>query len=131
MNQPVVIFDGVCSLCNYTVDILIRHDKTGSLMFGSFQDPTPAALLREHNVHHEPTTVYFIEDGKLYKESDAIIRLGNYVRAPYSIIKYAKVFPKGLRDAVYQFVARHRYRVFGKKDTCRVPTPEERARFLV
>lgn len=130
MNQPVVIFDGVCSLCNTTVDVLIRHDKTGTLLFGSFQDETPKAMLESFGVVHEPTTVYLIEGGALYTESDAIIRLAKYVSFPYSLIWLSIIFPRPIRDWVYQWVARNRYRIFGKRDTCRVPTEEEKKRFI-
>ncbi len=130
MNHPLVIFDGVCNLCNATVDFLIRHDRTGTLHFGAFQDAVPAAILQRHGVMGPPTTVYFVEGDRLYIESDAILRLLRYLGPGWQILRIGRVIPSPLRDRFYQWVSRNRYRWFGKKDTCRVPTQEERERFV-
>lgn len=130
MNQPVVIFDGLCTLCNYTVDVLLQHDKTGTLLFGSFQDEAPRRMLETFGIVREPTTVYLIEGDSLYTESDAIIRLASYVGLPYSLVWLSVIFPRPIRDAAYRFAARNRYKVFGKREACRVPTEAERKRFI-
>jgi predicted DCC family thiol-disulfide oxidoreductase YuxK len=130
MNHPTVIFDGVCNLCNSTVDFLIRHDRTGELLFGSFQEEAGRRLLLQHGVVEPPETVYFIEDGKLYSESDAILRLCRYMNAPWRWLRLSAFIPTSWRNAAYRFIARNRYRWFGKKDSCRIPTAEERSRFL-
>lgn len=130
MNHPLVIFDGVCNLCNATVDFLIRHDRTGRLHFGAFQDDVPAALLRHHGVEGPPTTVYLIEGDQLYIESEAILHLLRYLGPGWQVFRLGRIIPRPLRDRIYKWVSRNRYRWFGTKATCRIPTPEERERFL-
>jgi predicted DCC family thiol-disulfide oxidoreductase YuxK len=117
-------------LCNASVDFLMRNDRTGRLRFASFQSDEGAALLRAHGVTTAPETIYVVDNGRLYSESDAALYLTSFLRAPYRILSIGKVVPRFIRNALYRIVARNRYRWFGKKDSCRIPTPEERSRFL-
>lgn len=128
--MTIVIFDGVCSLCNASVDFLMRHDRTGRLRFGSFQSEAGRTLLARHGLFTAPETIYVIDDDVLYTESTGVLRLARYLRLPWRAAGILQVVPRPLRDPVYRWVARNRYRWFGKRDTCRVPTPEERARFV-
>lgn len=130
MNPPVVIFDGVCNLCNATVDFLIRNDRTGTILFSSFQSNVGRALLSEHGVFTAPETVYFIEDGVLYVESTAILRLTRYLPWTWRWMLLGRLIPRPLRDRFYRWVSRNRYRWFGKRSSCRLPSPEEAMRFL-
>lgn len=130
LNHPIVIFDGVCTMCNTSVDFLMRNDRTGRLRFASFQSEQGAAVLRAHKVISAPETIYVVDDGVLYAESDAVLHLVRYLGRGYQLLKVFGVVPRPLRNIIYRFIARHRYAWFGKKETCRVPTPEERSRFL-
>lgn len=131
MNQPpTVIFDGVCNLCNATVDLLIRNDRTRTLRFGSFQSVEGATLLTQYGVFTAPETVYFIEDKVLYVESDAIFRLTHYLPWTWRILTVGRLIPRPLRDRLYRWVSRNRYRWFGKRSSCRLPSPDESSRFL-
>jgi predicted DCC family thiol-disulfide oxidoreductase YuxK len=130
MNPPVVIFDGVCNLCNATVDFLIRNDRTGTILFGSFQEDAGRALLSQYGVFTAPETVYFIENGILYVESTAILRLTRYLLWTWRWLLLGRLIPRPLRDRFYRWVSRNRYRWFGKRSSCRLPSKEEAGRFL-
>lgn len=130
MNPPVVIFDGVCNLCNATVDFLIRNDRTGTILFGSFQEEAGKALLSRYGVFTAPETVYFIENEVLYVESNAILRLTRYLPWTWRWILLGRLIPRSIRDRFYRWVSRNRYRWFGKRSSCRLPSPAEAQRFL-
>lgn len=126
-----MLFDGVCNLCNGFVDFVIRRDEGALFMFGSLQsDEATRALERIGAPTDLPDSIVLIDSGELYTQSDAVIRIAAKLGLPWSLLTIVRPLPKGFRDAVYDLVAAHRYRWFGKRDTCRLPTPEERARFL-
>lgn len=132
MNRGnIILFDGVCNLCNRAVDFLLRHDRTGSLLFASLQSQHGERLLREAGLPKgDLDSFVFIEDNRVSMRSTAALRvmkaLGGFWKLPYIFI----VIPAPLRDAIYRWVARNRYRWFGKRETCRIPTDAEKARFL-
>jgi predicted DCC family thiol-disulfide oxidoreductase YuxK len=128
--HTIVIFDGVCSLCNTSVDFLLRHDRTGQLRFCAFQSDAGRALLAQHGMLTAPETVYVLDGGVLYTESTAILRLARHLRWPWRALGFLRVLPRPLRDTIYRRISRNRYRWFGKRPTCRVPTSAERERFL-
>jgi predicted DCC family thiol-disulfide oxidoreductase YuxK len=137
MSAPagVVLFDGVCGLCNRTVDFLLRADRRGRLRFATLQGPTAASLLGERNLPLDLQTVLYLRhrDGaapELLDRSSAILAILRDLGGGWRAAAALRVVPRPLRDAVYRFVAARRYRWFGKRDTCRLPTPEERHRFL-
>lgn len=131
-STSIVVFDGVCTLCNTTVDFLIRHDHQRTLRYGSFQSDHIASLLRSHNITETPTTVYVITpDNTVLTQSTAIIYLGHQLGGIWKLMSVVvKIIPRPLRDVVYQWISDNRYRWFGKKDSCRLPSPEERSLFL-
>ncbi|MCX6141526.1 MAG: DCC1-like thiol-disulfide oxidoreductase family protein [Candidatus Kapabacteria bacterium] len=134
MSTPTttVIFDGVCTLCNSTVDFLVRHDTNSTMRFGSFQQENVMALLRSHNIIEAPTTVYVITaQNTVLEESTAILYLGSLLGGWWKFMSVlAHIVPRPLRDVVYRWVAKNRYRWFGKRESCRVPTEAERRLFL-
>jgi predicted DCC family thiol-disulfide oxidoreductase YuxK len=129
---PVVIFDGVCNLCNATVDFLIRRDRRGVLRFTANQHEAGRQLLagRPELGGGGSDTVYLYHEGRLYERSEAALRIARLLGFPWSMAWGLMLVPRFLRDGVYAWIARNRYRWFGKKETCRLPSPEERARFL-
>ncbi|MBI2794313.1 MAG: DUF393 domain-containing protein [Ignavibacteria bacterium] len=135
MNNPIVIFDGVCNLCNATVDFLITHDRTSTLRFTSFQGKG-AELLVDFGIIEMPVTIYVIDNNTLYSESTAILYLTQFLPFPYRMLWYLwslgflSPLPPFLRNALYRLVARNRYRWFGERVSCRTPTTEEQHRFL-
>lgn len=129
--RPVIIFDGVCNLCNASVDFVLRHDRRGELLFASNQSAAGRALLERFDVPPDDvSSVYLVEGDRIAARSTAALRVARRLGLPWSLAVPLLLLPRPLRDAAYDFVARNRYRWFGKKETCRLPTPEERARFL-
>ena len=128
----IVLFDGHCTLCSGAVNFLIDRDPHGRLQFAALQSETGRRLLAEHRLPmpDEPDTMVFIVGGKALVRSDAALATTKYLSGLWPLARVAFVVPRSLRDAVYTFVARNRYRWFGRTEACRVPTPALRARFL-
>lgn len=132
-THPVVLFDGVCNLCNATVQFLVDHDPDAVLRFASLQSEPGARILAEHGMkapEGDPDSVLLVEDGRVFERSSAALRIARHLRGFWKLFYVFVIVPRPLRDLVYRFIAHHRYRWFGKSEQCRVPTPELRARFL-
>lgn len=130
-DRSIVIFDGVCNLCNFWVDFLIKRDKKGLFLFTANQDQAGKEILETHGESAEDVrTIYFLEKDILYKESSAVLRVARRLPGLWPLLYAFIIIPRPIRDLVYQWVAKNRYRWFGQKETCRIPTEEERARFL-
>lgn len=131
-GQAVVLFDGVCNLCNRTVQFILDHDRHKRMLLCASQSDRGAALLAPFGVDgSEPSTVYLLEAGKLRARSSAALRIAQLLGLPWSLFLVFWIVPWPLRDLVYRFIARNRYRWFGQREACRVPQPGERERFLV
>ena len=131
-EQPpaIVLFDGVCNLCNGGVRWLIRHDPHGRLRFASLQSDAGGELVTRHGLEGVQSVVV-IANGRAIVRSDAVLFLGHAAGQPWSqLATVAGLVPRPLRDLAYRGVARSRYRVFGRRQECIVPTPELRARFV-
>jgi predicted DCC family thiol-disulfide oxidoreductase YuxK len=136
-TNPIILYDGVCGLCNSLVQFLLKHDKGGRLRFASLQSDFAEKVLRRHGFDAKDLdTLHVVEnydqpDERVLQRSDAILRagreLGGFWTASSSV---ARIVPRPLRDLVYRFVATNRYRVFGKFDTCMLPDPSQRSRFI-
>ncbi|NQW30861.1 MAG: DUF393 domain-containing protein [Ignavibacteria bacterium] len=129
-TKTIVIFDGVCNVCNGSVDFLLRHDSHNQLMFGSFQQQNVAELLRGFGVDTEPTTMYVLQRGLLFFESTAVLKIVRVLPYPWKLFYSAIIIPPFVRNSLYRFIARNRYRWFGKRDSCRLASAEEREKFL-
>jgi predicted DCC family thiol-disulfide oxidoreductase YuxK len=138
---PVLLFDGVCNLCNAAVSFVIDRDPQGKVRFAALQSDVGVALLARYaaqlphgslpeRANDDPPTVFLIEGGRIYDRSTAVLRLLKHLNGLWPVLSVYVVLPVGLRDAVYDFVAKRRYRWFGRKDSCRLPTPDEARRFL-
>lgn len=129
MQERIIFFDGVCGLCNRSVDHLLRVDQDRIFRFSPLQGITAQEKLPPGSAVALETAVY-LRDGMVLQRSDAALRilldLGGWRR----MYGFFYVFPRAIRDAVYGWIARNRYRWFGKRDTCRMPTQAERDRFL-
>jgi predicted DCC family thiol-disulfide oxidoreductase YuxK len=135
--NPIILYDGVCGLCNRLVQFLLKHDKQGRLRFAALQSDFADKVLRRHGIDAKDLdTVQVIENydqpnERVLQRSDAILRagreLGGFWGASSTV---ARVVPRALRDLVYRFVATNRYRVFGKYDSCMLPDANQRSRFL-
>ncbi len=126
----IILFDGVCNLCNNTVSFLIKYDKNNVLKFAATQTKAGENIIRQFSILNEGKSVIYIKDGIVFYKSDAIIEIAKQVNGWPHIFKYGFLFPKFLRDGIYSLIAKNRYLLFGKKETCMVPTEEDRNRFL-
>lgn len=130
-GNPVILFDGVCNLCNRFVDFVIRHDSPGLYQFAALQsDASKRRLSQLPTELRNGDSIVLIEGERLYTESDAVLRIARTLGLPWCLLGVGHVIPKKGRDILYRWVASHRYQWFGRRDTCRVPTPDELARFL-
>ncbi len=129
--QYVVLFDGVCNLCNWAVTWLLEHDKREVLHFGALQSTAAQQLLERHNAHRNlPDSIVFIDNDGVHTRSDAALRIASHLGMPWSLLTIGRLLPRFLRDAMYRWIARHRYRWFGRRDTCMLPSAGVAERFL-
>ncbi len=127
----LIIFDGVCNLCEASVNFIIRHDNAGVFRFVPSQSELGSALQRRHNVNTAGLdTVILIRDGQVYTESDAAVRIAAALDGRWRWLSLARWIPRPARNWAYRRIANNRYRWFGRKDVCLMPTPELRRRFL-
>lgn len=128
--HPILFFDGVCGLCNATVDWLLARDRQGVLRFAPLQGETAQRLLPKTDSQDLNSVVLFDESG-LHRRSRAAVRTLRHLGGPYRLLSCLLwVIPAPLRELGYRTIAKLRYRLFGKKETCRMPSPSERERFL-
>lgn len=129
MNH-LFIFDGVCNLCHGSVQFLLKHDKRQILSFTSNESETAKAIFQQFRVNpSEVDSVMFLENGRLYAYSDAIITSFRHLRFPWKLLSYFGFIPKSVRNGLYKFIARNRYSWFGKKEVCPMPDPKVMERF--
>ena len=129
-SDKIVLFDGVCNFCATSVQFIIRHDKTNSLKFASLQSALGQELLTKYNMSKDLEGVVFIENNKAYFKSAAAFKIVRYFGGFWRILNIFSVLPLFLTDFGYDIIAKNRYRWFGKKDSCMIPSPEIRSRFL-
>lgn len=126
MNQ-IIFFDGVCNLCNGFVDFLLKFDRYQRFQVASLQGETAKKILPE-SYHKELSTVVLLNQGKLYTKATAVLLVLSELGPAWKLIKIFHYFP--FKDFVYGLIAKNRYRIFGKRVTCRLPTEAEKTRFL-
>jgi predicted DCC family thiol-disulfide oxidoreductase YuxK len=135
-SNPIVLYDGVCGLCNRLVQFILKHDSRDRFRFASLQSDFAQGLMTRHGVDpHDLDTVYVVKnyqqpDEALLARSDAILNMLKNLGGIWSLAGIGRVLPRAFRDAVYKLVARNRYRVFGKHESCMLPEPKHRAKFL-
>ncbi len=128
-DSPILFFDGVCNLCNTLIDFVIHHDKRGLIRVASLQGQTAQEKLPPHYTNVLDTVVLY-EEGKIYTKTNAVIRALMKINTLFTILAPLLMIPSFIRDPFYNLVARYRYKWFGKRETCRLPTTEERKYFL-
>jgi predicted DCC family thiol-disulfide oxidoreductase YuxK len=129
-SEVVLLFDGVCNLCNGVVQFLIRQDKKGILKFASLQSHAAAQRLHGHGDLKKLTSVVLIEKGQVFQKSNAVLKVVQYLPWYWQWAQVFWIVPRFIRDGIYDWIARNRYQWFGKRDTCIMPTPELKERFL-
>jgi len=139
MSTPApatILFDGVCNLCHGFVQFVIRHDAAGRFRFASLQSAAGQALLAAAGQPHlaapsaDPDSVVLVAGGRVYTHSAAVLRIAGHLGGAWRLAAVGWLVPRAWRDALYRYVARNRYRWFGRQESCLLPTPALRARFL-
>ncbi len=130
-DHKIILFDGVCNLCNGSVNFFITRDKKDIFRFAPLQSDIGIKLQKKLSIDHNNIESFILIDGsRYYKKSTAALKVAVLLGFPYYLLYPLLFIPPFIRNAVYDIIAKYRYKWFGKKETCRVPTPEERARFL-
>lgn len=129
--HPILLFDGVCNLCNQSVQFVIKRDPAGLIHFAALQSEQGKALLQKHNLSPDSLdTVVLVLNNKVYTRSSAALQVLRLLGLPWSLLTVFLILPKGFRDIVYNYIAKNRYRWFGREESCMIPTPELKNRFL-
>lgn len=132
-NKQVILFDGVCNLCNSSVLFIIKRDKKDLFLFAPLQSSIGKSIIKEYNIDTEKIDsilLYQPIQNKLFYKSTAALKIAKTLSFPINIIQIFFIIPTVMRDWIYDFIAKNRYRWFGKKEACMIPTPELKARFL-
>ena len=129
--SAVILFDGVCNLCNGFVQFVVARDPQARFRFAALQSTAAGALLRDASVTAPlPDSMVLVEDGRVYMRSTAALRVARGLRSPWPAAYLLIIVPRVIRDRVYDVIAAHRYRWFGRRESCMVPTPDLVRRFL-
>ena len=129
-KQPVILFDGVCNLCNGTVDFLMKRNRKKQFRFASLQSETGAFLRHQYQIPAYSDSVILIKSETVYFKSDAAFEIAGMLSYPWKIAAFFKIIPKKIRDSIYDWIAKNRYSWFGKRETCRIPSAEEMEFFI-
>jgi len=130
-GHAVIVFDGVCVLCNGWVRFLLRHDRRARYRFAAMQGESGRALLLAHGLDaDDPVSFLLIEGGVARTDTDAIVRVLSGLGGAWRIAGLLRVVPRALRDRLYRWLARRRYGIFGRYEQCALPAPEQATRFL-
>ncbi len=131
LNHHIILFDGVCNFCNYWVNFIIDRDKDDIFKFAALQSEAGQKLLKKFNLKTEDFDTFILIDGEIYfTKSTAALKIARKLNYPVKVLYYFIFIPKFLRDLIYSLIAINRYKLFGKRDVCRVPTENEKEKFL-
>ena len=130
-KKPVILFDGVCNLCNNAVQFIIRHDPDEKFLFASLQSEFGQQLMKHYNLPLENFNSFILlQNNKVFNKSTGALKVAKQIKGSWKLLYIFIIVPKFIRDAVYTWIANNRYKWFGKKDACMIPTPQLKARFL-
>ena len=130
-TEPTILFDGVCNLCNGTVHFIIMRDKKKLIRYAALQSDTGLQLLQQSGLTWKDMQSFvFIESKKVYTRSTAALKVCRYLKAGWPLCYGFIIVPRFIRDGIYNLIARNRYKWFGKREQCMVPSQEIKSRFL-
>jgi predicted DCC family thiol-disulfide oxidoreductase YuxK len=130
-NNPIILFDGVCNLCNSSVQFVLKHDTKKIFRFASLQSFAGQALLKEYNLSQTAFNSFvLIKKGKVFLKSTAALMVARQLKGAVKFLYWFIIIPPFIRNAVYNVIAKNRYKWFGKQESCMMPTPELQSRFL-
>lgn len=131
MEKSIILFDGVCNLCNASIDFILKRDKKNLFLVGALQEEAGKILLQKFNSKTDYLdSLVLVEGGKIFFRSTAALKIAKNLSGLWPIFYPLIILPAWLRDPVYDWIGKNRYSWFGKKSTCRLPTPEEKEKFL-
>lgn len=130
LNKAILLYDGECSFCNGAVQWIIARDPRQHVYFASQQGELGQALKAKYKISDELDSLVLIDEGKAYIYSSAVIRVSKYLHSAWPMLQIFALIPPFVRNSLYRYVAKHRYRWFGQQQACLLPTPEIRARYL-
>lgn len=129
-SEAIILFDGVCNLCSGSVQFIIKRDPSGYFKFASLQSDFGQQHLQRLNLDPQSFhSIILITGDKVFQRSDAALEIAKKLTGAWPVLYGFKILPRFLRDAVYNLISKNRYRLFGKKDACWIPTPELKSRF--
>lgn len=132
MNSHLIMFDGMCNFCNYWVNFIIDHDKQKYFKFASLQSNLAQNFLKEKNIDlMKIDTIVLLMNEKVYFKSSAALQIAKKLNGFWKVVYILAIIPEPLRDLIYNFIARNRYKWFGRRESCRIPTEDESDRFLI
>ncbi len=129
-ENNIIFFDGVCNLCNSTVNFVIDRDKKAHLKFAALQDEKSKEILSKYNLSEDLYSIIYLESGKVYERSSAVLRISRKMDGLWPMFYVFIIIPKFIRDGIYNWIAKNRYKWFGKREACRVPEEGLEERFL-
>ncbi|MBT2682738.1 thiol-disulfide oxidoreductase DCC family protein [Bacillus sp. ISL-37] len=128
--HPVILFDGVCNFCDASVQFILNRDPNETFHFASLQSEAGQELLEKYHVRDDVDSMILIENDKVYYKSGAALRISRHLRGAWKLLYVFMVVPAPIRNIVYDLIARNRYKWFGQKESCMLPPPNVRKRFL-
>ena len=130
-QRNIILFDGVCNLCNTSVQFVLKRDKKKRFLFASLQGKAGQEILKQFNLPADIFNSFILLEGnRVYTRSAAALRVARLLSGGWKLLYSLIIVPKFIRDAVYNWIARNRYKWFGKREECMIPTPELKERFL-
>jgi predicted DCC family thiol-disulfide oxidoreductase YuxK len=128
---PIIVFDAECVLCTVNAQFVLRHDRARRFRLASMQKEVGASLYRRFGIDpSDPESMIVVQGDHLLRDSDAVLAIYSGLGWPWKAVSLLRIVPRFLRDPVYRWLARNRYRIFGRRETCWVPRPEDRDRLL-
>jgi predicted DCC family thiol-disulfide oxidoreductase YuxK len=128
--ERIILFDGICNLCNKSVQFILKRDPEGIFKFASMQSKAGEKLLKQYGFNGEIKSILLIDNDKVYRKSSAALRIAGKLHGFWKLLVVFQVIPPFLRDLIYDYIAKNRYRWFGKNESCMLPSPEWKKRFL-
>jgi predicted DCC family thiol-disulfide oxidoreductase YuxK len=131
VQHPIILFDGICNLCNGAVQFIIKHDRDKKFLFASLQSETGQQLLKQFGLSLKKFNSFtLVQDDRVYTKSTGALKVARQISGGWKFLYAFIIIPAFIRDGIYSWIANNRYKWFGKKDSCMIPTPELQARFL-
>lgn len=130
-SKKIILFDGICNLCNGAVTFIVQRDKHDHFRYAALQSEIGRTLTDKHGINtSKKESIILIEDNRCYTKSSAALRIARHLSGGYPLLYGCIILPTFIRDRLYDVIARNRYKWFGKRESCMIPTPELKAKFL-